>query len=193
MAFLSPGSNGDIAQIPSRTRHSSNLSHPHSQIQDPNRRMSNAQSNDPSKSSPRTSSCRFRGRPGPMSLATIVHEKDIPCVQACSEQSAPVENSSIARVGTPHSDEATRLKNEKKRQWRKNLTPDKRNISRQRDADRKRKKRQMLTEQQRSEERQKDARRKAMKRKAEKEQATMKCAIQGGASDGSKKNPRATR
>lgn len=128
-----------------------------------------------------------------MSLATIVHEKDISCFQACSEESAPVDNSTNALIGTPHSDESMRSKSEKKRQWRKNLTPDQRNLSRQRDADRKRKKRQMLTEQQRIEQRQKDARRKAMKRKAEKEQATKESAIQGGDSDGSNKNPRATR
>lgn len=63
-----------------------------------------------------------------------------------------------------------KIQSEKKRQWRKNLSPDQRAKRQELDAQRKREQRLNMTPDQRAEARKKDAARKAAKRKLQKEQ-----------------------
>lgn len=83
-------------------------------------------------------------------------------------------SSSLTRNNNNHNDELSlrrkRIQSEKKRLWRKNLSPDQKAKRQELDAQRKREQRMNMTPDQRAEARRKDAARKAAKRRLQKEQ-----------------------
>lgn len=83
-------------------------------------------------------------------------------------------SSSLTRNNPHHNDELTmrrkKIQSEKKRLWRKNLSPDQKAKRQELDAQRKREQRMNMTPDQRAEARRKDAARKAAKRRLQKEQ-----------------------
>lgn len=142
--------------------------------------MSSSESRKTSQSTSQAASRSLsHNQSGPMSLSSIVHEKDISCFQNCTSGAGKTGIPSELCGNAAACDTNVRLKNEKKRTWRKNLTPDQRNLSRQRDAERKRVKRRMLTESERNEMRKKDSLRKALKRRSVKGDADIDPSDQG--------------